>query len=83
MCLPTAVQRMEQTWEVRCTGIHVLMHVHIIIKVWDHGRGDRGHMQATQGHTYVCNYQMCLEQMWEVRWMYIHVLIYGHILPKM
>ena len=33
-------KEVEQTWGVRWTCIHVLINVHIFIKMWDHKQGD-------------------------------------------
>ena len=49
---------MEQTWAVRWTLIHVLMHVHTLNKLWDHKQGDLDtHTvthRGTQGSMKVC-----------------------------
>ena len=48
-------KRVEQMWGVRWLCMHVLMHVHILTKEWDQGRGDwnmqAGPHRSTHLHT--------------------------------
>ena len=40
----------EQTWVVTWICINVLMHVHILIKVWDQQQGDWDTLSAIHEH---------------------------------
>ena len=52
----------DEVNRVRCACIHVLMHVHIIIKVWDCKRSDWDtHRGNTRSYIFVCDYQMCVQ----------------------
>ena len=67
----------------RLTCIHKLMHVHILIKVWDYNRGGRTCTRTHTGkHMFEYKYAKGVEQNWGVRLTCIHLLMYVHILSK-
>ena len=54
----------------------VLLHIHILSKVWDHRRGDWDTQNHTVSHMFAHNYA---KQMWGVWWICICVLMHVHI----
>ena len=58
----------EQTWDVRCTCIHLLIHVNILTKVWGQKRWLGHTHSATHGHScFACNCAREVEHTWEAR----------------
>ena len=51
----------EKTWAARWTSTHVLMHAHILTKVWDQSRGNSN--MHTGSHIFAHNYAEGVEQM--------------------
>ena len=71
----------EQTLGVRWICIHVLMHVHILTKVWKQKWGHWDTTTVPQGAPRLWyNYLKGVKQTLSVRWTCIHVLIHVHIL---
>ena len=71
----------EHTWKIQRALIHVLMHVHILNKVWEQKWDDCN--TNTLPPMFPCYYAKGFEVTLGVRWTYIHVLMHIHILTKL
>ena len=66
-----------EAWDVSWPCIHILMHVHLLTKVWDQMKGNWDMYKGLHRGTHGAGMQRG-----GVRWTCIHVLMHVHILTK-